>query len=242
MGGRRPSQRCRMVEHPETEGEKGRQHHETATRGQQARRGCLRITSRLRNSLSSCNHRGDHPLESREFSTRSIRAGMGKHPRHRDFTNPTRTSTTLRPLPREVEVWDISDRSHVLVPYYRVLPLAIAFPYTRSGRSARFFLARHRAGDPLSGGSARWRRWNVKFRHATKFCSERRSTRPPLKSRGPSSYDGSPGANADHRSFERIRSEPAWRRSFSSTSRSPAKASFAVDSPPTRSMRTPAIR
>jgi len=106
----------------------------------------------------------------------------------------------------------------------------------RSGRSRGFFLARHRAGDPRLGGSAPMRRLEcvkVPARDKILLLKAPVQTRPPLKSRRPSSVmtASSLERTPDHRSFERIRSRTALAAQLPHRRRrSPAKASFAVGS------------
>jgi len=131
--------------------------------GQQARRGCLRLLRGLATRSRRCNHRGDHALrKAGEFRLARSRAGWATHPRHRD-SQTLLVRHHLRPLPKEVEVWDISDRSHVLVHTIASLPLADRVPIHGVPVGPRDFS--WRATEPatlvwaeaLDGGD-----WNVK--------------------------------------------------------------------------------
>ena len=67
--------------------------------------------------------------------------------------------TTYDRFPKEVEVWNVSEPSHVSAHTIASLPLADRVPIQGVPvGSARFLLACHRAGDAGLGRGARWRR------------------------------------------------------------------------------------
>ena len=131
----------------------------TATRSATSTTRISSITTRPRNSLWSMRppRRSRHRKAGKLRIARS-RAGWPAHPRHRDpqallvrhhlrsLPAGSRSLGRIRPLPRSGSHHRVASaggsRSH----------------RRRSGWSARFFLARHRAGDARLGGSARWRR------------------------------------------------------------------------------------
>jgi hypothetical protein len=113
----------------------------------------------LATRFGRCGHREDH-ADGKAGELRIARSGAGwaAHTRHH-HPQALLVRHDLRPLPAEVEVWDTSDRSHVARSYHRVASAGGSRPHRRSsGRSARFFLACHRAGDAGLGRSAGWRR------------------------------------------------------------------------------------
>ena len=115
----------------ETEGQKGQSstYENRDTLGNKHDEDRLRLLRGLATRLGRCGHRQQSRLsESRRITNRSIPRRMVSTSSSPRSTSPIPTSPLTIAFPKEVEVWDVSERSHVLTHTIASLPLADRVP------------------------------------------------------------------------------------------------------------------